>query len=186
MTATPVVHPELADALDVCEKRGLHIRDVGALASAIDGPAQVVWGEEAYVGVHAKGAALLDAVNRSHPLVDGNKRLPVVLVMLLYRINGLDLVIGLKKGTTSSASWRGTCIRSWSRSRRGSRTGRSHSPRCDVAGRDPPQQTCRSGGRAHPRVRRDGGWVARVSRSSSPCCRPTAAWWTAASPRART
>ncbi|GEL94868.1 type II toxin-antitoxin system death-on-curing family toxin [Cellulomonas composti] len=98
MTATPVVHPELADALDVCEKRGLHIRDVGALASAIDGPAQVVWGEEAYVGVHAKGAALLDAVNRSHPLVDGNKRLPVVLVMLLYRINGLDLVIGPEEG----------------------------------------------------------------------------------------
>ena len=74
-------YPELADALDICDRLRLHVRDAGALASAIERPAQVVWGEEAYVGIHAKAAALLDAINRSHPLVDGNKRLSVLLVL---------------------------------------------------------------------------------------------------------
>jgi death-on-curing protein len=96
--AEPFAYPELADALDICERLDLHIRDVGALASAIDRPAQVVYGTEAYVGIHAKGAALLDAINRSHPLLDGNKRLSVVLVMLLYRVNGFDLVIDPVEG----------------------------------------------------------------------------------------
>lgn len=98
MTTAPVDYPELADALDVCDRLGLHIRDVGALASAIERPAQVVWGTEAYLGIHAKGAALLDAINRSHPLLDGNKRLSILLVMLLYRLNGLDLRVDPVEG----------------------------------------------------------------------------------------
>ncbi|VTR78240.1 type II toxin-antitoxin system death-on-curing family toxin [Cellulomonas hominis] len=98
MNAAPFAYPELADALDICERLHLHIRDVGALASAIDRPAQVVFGTEAYVGIHSKGAALLDAINRSHPLLDGNKRLSVLLVMLLYRVNGFDLVIDPVEG----------------------------------------------------------------------------------------
>jgi death on curing protein len=98
MNAAPFAYPELADALDICERLSLHIRDAGALASAIERPAQVVFGKEAYVGIHAKGAALLDAISRSHPLIDGNKRLSVVLVMLLYRINGLALVIDADEG----------------------------------------------------------------------------------------
>jgi death-on-curing protein len=98
MNAVPFAYPELADALDICERLHFHIRDAGALGSAIDRPAQVVFGKEAYVGIHAKGAALLDAINRSHPLLDGNKRLSVLLVMLLYRINGLDLVIDAVEG----------------------------------------------------------------------------------------
>jgi death-on-curing protein len=98
MNAGPFAYPELADALDVCERLGLHIRDAGALASAIERPAQVVFGNEAYVGIHAKGAALLDAINRSQPLIDGNRRLSVVLVLLLYRINGLAVVIDADEG----------------------------------------------------------------------------------------
>ncbi|GEA80445.1 type II toxin-antitoxin system death-on-curing family toxin [Cellulomonas uda] len=98
MTSTPLAYPELADALDICEQLRLHIRDVGALASAIERPAQVVWGTEAYVGIHAKAAALLEAINRSHPLVDGNKRLSILLVLLLYRLNGFDLAIDPEDG----------------------------------------------------------------------------------------
>lgn len=98
MTSAPLACPELADALDICVRLQLHVRDPGALASAVERPATVVWGEEAYVGIHAKGAALLDAVNRSHPLVDGNKRLSIVLVMLLYRLNGLHLAIDPGEG----------------------------------------------------------------------------------------
>jgi death-on-curing protein len=88
----------MADALDICDALGAHIRDVGALASAVERPAQVVWGVEAYDGIHAKGAALLDAVNRSHPLLDGNKRLSILLVMLLYRLNGFDLAVDPVEG----------------------------------------------------------------------------------------
>jgi death-on-curing protein len=41
---------------------------------------------------------LLDAVNRSHPLLDGNKRLSILLVMLLYRLNGFDLAVDPVEG----------------------------------------------------------------------------------------
>lgn len=98
MSSSPFAYPELADALDICDRLALHIRDSGSLASAVDRPAQVVYGTEAYIGIHAKGAALLDAINRSHPLIDGNKRLSVLLVMLLYRLNGYDLVIDAAEG----------------------------------------------------------------------------------------
>lgn len=98
MSSSSFAYPELADALDICDRLTLHIRDSGSLASAVDRPAQVVYGTEAYIGLHAKGAALLDAINRSHPLVDGNKRLSVLLVMLLCRLNGYDLVIDAAEG----------------------------------------------------------------------------------------
>jgi death-on-curing protein len=93
-------YPDLADAQDICQRLGLRIRDAGALASALERPSQVVWGEEAYDGLHAKGAALLDAINRSHPLHDGNKRLSIVLTMLLYAVNGYLLVIDPDEGDT--------------------------------------------------------------------------------------
>jgi death-on-curing protein len=93
-----VGYPDLADAQDICERLGMHIRDAGALSSALARPAAVVWGNEAYEGIHMKGAALLDAVNRSHPLHDGNKRLSILLVMLLYTLNGHLLVIDPDKG----------------------------------------------------------------------------------------
>lgn len=93
MTDGSVVYPELADALDICEQLRLHIRDAGALASAVGRPAVVVWGEEAYDGIHLKAAALLDGINRSRPLLDGNKRLSILLAMLLYELNGFSLRI---------------------------------------------------------------------------------------------
>ena len=98
MTQGPFAYPELADAQDICERLALHVRDAGALASAIDRPSVDVWGEEAYEGIHRKGAALLDAINRSHPLLDGNKRLSILLVMLLYRLNGFGLHIDPTEG----------------------------------------------------------------------------------------
>ena len=91
MTDGPVQYPELADAQDICDRLGLHIRDAGALASAVARPAVVVWGAEAYPSIHLKAAALLDGINRSHPLLDGNKRLSILLVMLLYDLNGFGV-----------------------------------------------------------------------------------------------
>lgn len=91
-------YPDLADAQGVCERLGLHVRDAGALASAISRPCQVVWGVEAYPTLHLKAAALLDAVNRSLPLHDGNERLSVVLTILLYALNGVAIEIDPAEG----------------------------------------------------------------------------------------
>lgn len=89
---TTFVYVDMEDALDFCELLGLYIRDEGALASALARPAAVVWGVEAYEGLHLKAAALLDALNRSHPLLDGNKRLSWTMTDVLYRLNGFRLV----------------------------------------------------------------------------------------------
>jgi death-on-curing protein len=85
-------YPDLETAQIIIDALGLYTRDAGSLASAIERPAQVVWGSEAYVGIHMKAAALLDAVNRSHPLLDGNKRLSFLLVVRLYDMNGYDFL----------------------------------------------------------------------------------------------
>ena len=90
---TGVEYPTLDDAVYVCERLGLYVRDGGALESALARPASIVWGTEAYVGIHLKGAALLDALNRSDPLVDGNRRLSWTMVDLLYTLNGLRLTV---------------------------------------------------------------------------------------------
>ena len=78
---TEYLYVEMEDALDFCELLGLYICDEGALASALARPAAIVWGVEAYEGLHAKGAALLD----------GNKRLAWTLTDVFYRLNGLAL-----------------------------------------------------------------------------------------------
>lgn len=93
-------YPSVDTARRFCDALGLQIRDVGALSSAVARPAQVVWGVEAYVGIHRKGAALLDAVNRSHPLHDGNKRLSWLLVATFYDVNGYDLIVRAIDGDT--------------------------------------------------------------------------------------
>lgn len=95
---TDFLYPDMEDALYVCERAGLYIRDEGALASALARPGSVVWGTEAYEGIHLKGAALLDAVNRSHPLLDGNKRLSWTLVDAFYDMNGYRLTVDPDEG----------------------------------------------------------------------------------------
>ena len=94
------IYPDMEDALYVCERANLFIRDEGALASALARPGSVVWGTEAYEGIHLKGAALLDAINRSHPLLDGNKRLSWTLVDAFYDMNGYRLTVDPVEGDT--------------------------------------------------------------------------------------
>jgi death-on-curing protein len=81
----------MEDALYFCEKSGLYIRDPGALDSALARPASIVFGVESYQNLHLKGAALLDAINRNHPLLDGNKRLAWTLVDAFFTLNGWAL-----------------------------------------------------------------------------------------------
>lgn len=100
---------DIEDALQVVDRYGFHIRDVGLLASALVRPATTVLGAEAYPELAVKAAALLESVARFRPLVDGNKRTAWTLMGLLLWINGyrhdfttdegFDLVVGVAAGT---------------------------------------------------------------------------------------
>ncbi|MGO4588939.1 type II toxin-antitoxin system death-on-curing family toxin [Paenarthrobacter sp. 2TAF44] len=79
---------DIEDALQVVDRYGFHIRDVGLLASALARPATTVMGAEAYPDLAVKAAALLESVARFHPLLDGNKRTAWTLMVLLLWING--------------------------------------------------------------------------------------------------
>ncbi|AMB40301.1 MULTISPECIES: type II toxin-antitoxin system death-on-curing family toxin [Paenarthrobacter] len=99
---------DIEDALQVIDRYGFHIRDVGLLASALARPATTVMGAEAYPELAVKAAALLESVARFHPLLDGNKRTAWTLMVLLLWINGyrhdfstdegFGLVVGVAAG----------------------------------------------------------------------------------------
>lgn len=67
------------------------VRDMGLLDSAAHRPGAVIYGHDAYPSLDLKGAALLDSVVGNHGLVDGNKRLGWLAVVVFYGLNGVDL-----------------------------------------------------------------------------------------------
>lgn len=69
----------------------VEVRDWGLLESALARPRTSVFGEDAYVTVWDKAAALLHSLVRNHALVDGNKRLGITAAALLLHRNGVDL-----------------------------------------------------------------------------------------------
>ncbi len=85
------------------------VRDVGLLDSAAHRPQVMLFGEEAYPGLDEKAAVLLESLVRNHALVDGNKRLGWLAVVVFYGLNGeqldapdndaYDLVISVASGT---------------------------------------------------------------------------------------
>jgi death-on-curing protein len=73
------------------ELGGLQVRDSGLLDSAAHRPQATVFGDDAYPDLDTKPAVLLESIVRNHPLVDGNKRLAWLAVVVFYGINGLAL-----------------------------------------------------------------------------------------------
>jgi len=65
------------------------IRDVGLLGSAAARPQTTVMGTDAYPDLWQKAAALLQSLVKSHPLVDGNKRLGWLATAVFLEINGV-------------------------------------------------------------------------------------------------
>jgi death-on-curing protein len=100
---------EIEDALQVIDRYGFHVRDIGLLASALARPATTVMGVEAYPQLVMKAAALLESVAWFHPLIDGNKRTAWTLMVLMLWINGhrhnfstdegFGLVVGVGAGS---------------------------------------------------------------------------------------
>ncbi len=80
------------DLLTLVEDLGVGpVRDLGLLESAAHRPGAVVYGREAYSGLDRKAAALLDSIVGSRSLVDGNKRLGWLAVVVFYGLNDVDL-----------------------------------------------------------------------------------------------
>ena len=88
---TEYIEPDDVDEL--VEVEGFLYRDRGLLMSALAAP-MPVFGEEVYPGLHQKAAVLINAINRNHPLLDGNKRLSWFIAVAFYAINGFNLRAG--------------------------------------------------------------------------------------------
>lgn len=72
------------------EDHGFHSRDWGLLTSALERSWVTFAGQDLYPDVWHKAGALLDSIESSHPLLDGNKRLGVLLASLMLRAYGID------------------------------------------------------------------------------------------------
>jgi len=66
------------------------IRDAGLLGSAAARPRTTVFGEDTYPDLWTKAAALLQSIVKSHPLVDGNKRLGWLATATFLELNGIS------------------------------------------------------------------------------------------------
>lgn len=70
------------------------VRDRGALESAVHRQHTAMHGVELYPTLDLKVAALVDGIARSHPLLDGNKRLAAIAARASFDINGRRTVVG--------------------------------------------------------------------------------------------
>lgn len=68
------------------------IRDLGLLESAVGRPQASYDGQDMYVSVFDKAAALLQSLLKNHPFVDGNKRTALTSSGIFLQMNGYDLV----------------------------------------------------------------------------------------------
>ena len=64
------------------------VRDLGLLEGCVARPRSSAFGIDVYPDVRSKAAALLHSIARTHPLVDGNKRLAWLSAVVFLDING--------------------------------------------------------------------------------------------------
>ena len=64
------------------------VRDLGLLDSACHRPQGSFFGRAAYPTLAGKAAALMHSLAGNHALVDGNKRLALLAMVVFLRING--------------------------------------------------------------------------------------------------
>lgn len=100
---------DLEDVLRLIRRLGVGpVRDVGLLDAAVARPRSSAFGTDAYPTLALKAAALLHSLVRTHPLVDGNKRLAWLAAVVFLELNGepveldddtaFDLVIEAAEG----------------------------------------------------------------------------------------
>lgn len=69
----------------------IEVRDLGLLDAAVNRPRTSVFGRDAYPDLYTKAGALLHSLARSHPLLDGNKRLAWLATYVFCAKNGIEL-----------------------------------------------------------------------------------------------
>ena len=82
-----ITYVELSDALEVIQKLGFFVKDVGLLDSALARPRTIVFGEDAYPSLPIKAAAMSHSIIKNHALVDGNKRTTWALMVAFLFLN---------------------------------------------------------------------------------------------------
>lgn len=99
----------LEDLLTIVDHYRLQaVRDLGLLDSAAHRARTTLFGDDAYPSIEEKAAVLLESIVRNHPLIDGNKRLGWISVVIFLERNGFrveapldaayDLVIAVATG----------------------------------------------------------------------------------------
>ncbi len=87
-----VEYLDIEDALRMVRGLGIGpVRDLGLLNSALARPRSTAFGEDAYLSLALKSAALLHSVVGNHALGDGNKRLGLLMTAVFLDLNGCTL-----------------------------------------------------------------------------------------------
>lgn len=89
-----MIHLTTDEALHIARRTlgdGFLLRDVGLLEAAVARPATSVGGADAYPTIVEKAAALVHSAVRNHALVDGNKRVGLMLLVVFLGVNGRRL-----------------------------------------------------------------------------------------------
>lgn len=110
-----MIHLTTDEALHIARRTlgdDVVIRDVGLLEAAVARPATSVGGRDAYPSLIEKAAALVHSAVRNHALVDGNKRLGLMLLIVFLGVNGrrlaatndqaYDLIVAVAEGRLDS------------------------------------------------------------------------------------
>ncbi|MET8075885.1 type II toxin-antitoxin system death-on-curing family toxin [Streptomyces sp. NPDC005303] len=81
----------LAIAEHAVDDQDVVVRDAGLLESAVHRPSASMFGQEAYVDLFEKAAALLQSLAINHPFLDGNERTAWVSCVVFLAMNDVQL-----------------------------------------------------------------------------------------------
>ena len=89
-----MIYLTLDELLYVAERAtgvSVELRDAGLLEAAAARPRARVFGEDTYLDLHSKTAALLLSIGQNHALIVGNKRLALAGTIAMLGVNGWRL-----------------------------------------------------------------------------------------------
>ncbi|MBZ4654741.1 MAG: type toxin-antitoxin system death-on-curing family toxin [Peptococcaceae bacterium] len=67
------------------------VRDIGLIESALNRGLMTFGGNDLYSGVDEKIAAITYGLINNHGFIDGNKRIGVAMMLLLLKMNGIQI-----------------------------------------------------------------------------------------------
>lgn len=67
------------------------------LDSAIHRPMQTVFGNDAYLSVYEKAAALFESIAQNHAFHNANKRTALTALIMFLKLNGYKWVMGIEE-----------------------------------------------------------------------------------------